>query len=73
MRYLREDVRTATAAVLAEVKALGGTGGIIAVTPRGDAATLFSTQAMYRAQASANGTRIVAIYADELGADAAAD
>ena len=67
IRHLGEDVRTATAAVLGEVKALGGTGGIIVVTPDGGAATLFSTRAMYRGHAAADGTRTVAIYADELG------
>ena len=73
IRYLGESVRTATAAVLAEVTALGGTGGIIAVTPDGGSATLFSTKAMYRGSVSSSAPAIVAIYADELGDTAAAD
>jgi beta-aspartyl-peptidase (threonine type) len=73
IRHLREDVATATAAVLGEVAALGGTGGIIVVTPRGDAATLFSTKAMYRGRASWAGERTVVIYADELGVGSRAD
>lgn len=73
IRHLGEDAATATTAVLAEVTQLGGTGGIIVVTPDGDATTLFSTRAMYRGRASSAGERRVAIYADELGAGSRAD
>ena len=67
IRHLREDADAATAAVLAEVTAIGGTGGIIVVTPDGDAATRFSTAAMYRGAVSSGSAPAVAIYADELG------
>jgi L-asparaginase / beta-aspartyl-peptidase len=64
MRMLGESVRTAADAVIADIGALGGTGGVIVVTPAGDAAFAFNTPGMYRGIASAEGRR-VAIYADE--------
>jgi beta-aspartyl-peptidase (threonine type) len=51
-------------AVLADIRELGGTGGMIAVAPSGEAAWGFTTRAMYRGIADAE-TRNVAIYADE--------
>ncbi len=68
IRHLGEDASAATEAVLAEVTALGGTGGIIVVTPDGGSATRFSTKAMYRGSVSSRGEAAVAIYGDELGA-----
>lgn len=73
IRHLGEDVAAATAAVLGEVAALGGTGGIIAATPHGGSAALFSTKAMYRGAVSSDSPPTVAIYADELGGGTAAD
>ncbi len=64
MRMLGESATTAADTVIAEVGALGGRGGVILVTPRGDAAWSFNTPGMYRGMASADGNR-VAIYADE--------
>jgi beta-aspartyl-peptidase (threonine type) len=64
MRMLGEDVRTAADIVIGDVGALGGSGGVIVVTPDGDAAFAFNTPGMYRGIASAEGRR-VAIYADE--------
>jgi len=51
-------------AVLADIRSLGGTGGLIAVTPDGEAVWGFTTPAMYRGTADESG-RCVAIYADE--------
>ena len=51
-------------AVMAEVKTLGGAGGIILVTPWGEPVFSFTTPGMYRGQASPEG-RSVAIYGDE--------
>lgn len=48
MKYLSEDVNTATRAVLAEVGALGGDGGLIAIDPHGNIAMNFNAQGMYR-------------------------
>ena len=64
MRMLGEDVQTAADTVIGEVGALGGAGGVIVVTPAGDAAFAFNTPGMYRGIASAESRR-VAIYADE--------
>nr|WP_294851006.1 isoaspartyl peptidase/L-asparaginase [uncultured Sphingomonas sp.] len=51
--------------VLGEVKALGGTGGVIVMTPEGDALFSFNTAGMYRGRASSDGKAEVAIYGDE--------
>ena len=50
--------------VLAEVKSLGGNGGLIAVAPSGEAAWGFTTPGMYRGIAGP-GSRQVAIYDEE--------
>ena len=59
-----EPLQQALDGVLAEIKALGGTGGMIAVAPSGEAAWGFTTPAMYRGMADANG-RLVAVHADD--------
>jgi beta-aspartyl-peptidase (threonine type) len=60
----REPLQQAVDAVLADIAALGGKGGLIAVSPQGEAAWGFTTPGMYRGRADAAG-RVVAIYADE--------
>ena len=52
-------------AVMAEVKALGGTGGTIVAGPDGDLVWAFTTPGMNRGRASSDGQRLVAIYGDE--------
>jgi beta-aspartyl-peptidase (threonine type) len=64
MRMLGESAAVAADKVIADVGSLGGSGGVILVTPEGDASWAFNTPGMYRGLASAEGTR-VAIYADE--------
>jgi beta-aspartyl-peptidase (threonine type) len=64
MRMKGESARAAADAVIAEVGALGGSGGVIVVAPSGDAGWSFNTPGMYRGIATARGRR-VAIYADE--------
>jgi beta-aspartyl-peptidase (threonine type) len=64
VRLLGEPLQTALDTVLADVEALGGKGGLIAVAPNGDAAWGFTTPAMYRGMADAAG-RAVAIYSEE--------
>ena len=59
-----EPLQQALDAVLADVAALGGKGGLIAVAPSGEAAWGFTTPAMYRGMADADG-RKVAIYGAE--------
>ena len=63
MRLGGEQLQAALDAVLSDVKALGGTGGLIAVAPTGEAAWGFTTPGMYRGVASPGG-REVAIYAE---------
>ena len=65
VRLLGESLDAATDAVLAEVTALGGTGGVIVTSPAGEAIWRFSTPGMNRAAQSSDGTRHIAIYGDE--------
>ena len=64
MRMLGEDAATAADRTIADVGKLGGSGGVIVVTPRGDAAYAFNTPGMYRGMAGPEG-KTVAIYGDE--------
>lgn len=59
-----EDTREVVDGVIAELGELGGTGGVIVVTPWGEGLYSFNTPGMYRGQASPSG-RSVAIYGDE--------
>lgn len=63
MRIGGEGLQAALDAVLADVKLLGGTGGLIAVAPGGESAWGFTTPGMYRAVAGPDG-RQVAIYSE---------
>ncbi|RKE43751.1 MULTISPECIES: isoaspartyl peptidase/L-asparaginase [unclassified Sphingomonas] len=65
VRFAGESLQVAADAVLADVKALGGTGGVIVTGPDGDMAWGFNTVGMYRGTASSAGSRTVAIYANE--------
>jgi beta-aspartyl-peptidase (threonine type) len=64
IRHHGESARDAADAVIAEVGELGGSGGVIVVTPGGEAAWAFNTPGMYRGVAGPEGRR-VAIYGDE--------
>ena len=59
-----ESLQEALDGVLADIADLGGKGGLIAVTPDGEAAWGFTTPAMYRGMADASG-RTVRVYSDE--------
>ena len=59
-----ESLQQALDAVLADIDALGGKGGLIAVAPNGDAAWGFTTPAMYRGMADASG-RVVRVYSND--------
>ncbi|WP_242116712.1 isoaspartyl peptidase/L-asparaginase family protein [Sphingomonas lacusdianchii] len=65
IRFAGEDLQTAADTVLAETRALGGTGGVIVAGPDGDVAWSFTTPGMYRGRAGSDGTRRTAIYGDE--------
>ena len=65
VRLLGDPVGQAADAVLAEVTALGGTGGLIVVGGDGTTAWRFTTPGMNRATVGADGTRRVALFGDE--------
>ncbi len=64
IRLAVQSPQAAADAVMAEVKALGGEGGVILVTPGGETIYAFNSAGMYRGTADASG-RSVAIYSDE--------
>jgi L-asparaginase / beta-aspartyl-peptidase len=64
IRLSGESGQSAADAVMAEVKALGGDGGVILVTPRGEMVYSFNTVGMYRGKADGSG-RSVALYSEE--------
>ncbi len=51
--------------VMEDVRVLGGDGGVILVTPSGEALYSFNTSGMYRGRATSQGVNEVAIYSDE--------
>ena len=59
-----QSLQDALDAVLEDIRALGGKGGLIAVAPNGDAAWGFTTPAMYRGMADASG-QTVRIYSED--------
>lgn len=63
MRFGERDAQAAADAVMAEVKALGGDGGVIVVSPDGQMVYSFNTPGMYRGKADAKG-RSVGLYAE---------
>ncbi|SOB86705.1 beta-aspartyl-peptidase (threonine type) [Sphingomonas guangdongensis] len=65
VRFAGETLKQAGDTVMAETKALGGSGGVILTGPRGEIAWSFNTPGMYRGHVSAGGKRVVAIYGDE--------
>lgn len=65
VRLLGETLDQAAQVVFAELKDMGGVGGVILAAPNGESHWLFNTPAMYRGVARADGTRHVAIYGGE--------
>jgi L-asparaginase / beta-aspartyl-peptidase len=65
IRLAGDGAQAAADAVLAEIAALGGSGGVIVVTPAGEAVFAFTTPGMYRARTDSAGQHEVAIYGDE--------
>jgi beta-aspartyl-peptidase (threonine type) len=64
LRFGGESLQQALDAVLEDIEALGGRGGLIAVSPTGETAWGFTTPAMYRGVAGP-GERRVAIYSED--------
>lgn len=62
MLYLHETLATAARAALGQVKALGGTGGLIAVDSRGRVALPFNTQGMYRGYIRGQGEFVTRVF-----------
>lgn len=48
-----------------DLTAIGGDGGVIVMSPRGEAGWSYNTSGMYRARASSNGPRSVGVFKDE--------
>ncbi|GAA0307397.1 isoaspartyl peptidase/L-asparaginase [Sphingomonas oligophenolica] len=65
VRLAGEPIQAAADAVMAEVKALGGRGGVIVTGPGGETVWSFNTAGMFRAMADSSGARRIAIYGDE--------
>jgi beta-aspartyl-peptidase (threonine type) len=65
VRLLGEGVADAARTVIAEVGAIGGAGGVIAMSPGGGATWAFNTSGMYRGSVACDAAARVAIYADE--------
>jgi len=66
VRLAGEPLQAAADAVMAEVKALGGRGGVIVTGPDGETVWSFNTSGMFRAAIDSNGARRIAIYGDEV-------
>ena len=64
MRLSGASAKAAGDAVMDEVKALGGSGGVIVVSPKGEMSWSFNTPGMYRGKADKGG-RVTALYGDE--------
>ena len=62
MEYGRMNLAEAARAVIDKVKALGGTGGLIAIDRDGNIALPFNTTGMYRGYVDVDGQRLIAIY-----------
>lgn len=62
MRFLGESAQQAANAVIAEVGAMGGDGGVIVAAPDGSTAFAFNTPGLYRGRADHTGWRETAIF-----------
>jgi L-asparaginase / beta-aspartyl-peptidase len=65
VRFNREKIVQAADTVMADVKALGGSGGVIVVHPDGSGGWSFNTPGMHRGRISSTKPAEVAIYGDE--------
>lgn len=65
IRFKGETPGAAAAAVMDEVAALGGDGGVIVAAPGGETAWRYNTPGMYRGRVTSAGGKMVAIYRDE--------
>ena len=63
MRMKRESAQVAADAVIAEMAALGGSGGVIVAAPDGTTVFSFNTPGMHRARADSNGLSETGVFA----------
>jgi len=68
MRYGGEALAAAAEAVVAELEAVGGSGGLIAVDNAGNVALPFNSAGMYRGRIGTDGVAWTGIYREELQA-----
>ena len=66
MRLAGEDLDAATAATMAALEAVGGTGGLIAVDRAGRVALPFNTRGMYRGVVGLDGAARTGLYGEAL-------
>lgn len=59
-----EEIVSAARTVMADVAAMGGSGGVIVVSPSGEAGWHFTTPGMFRGRVSSDGAAEVGIYGD---------
>jgi len=65
VRLAGESIQVAADTVMAQVRALGGSGGVIVTGPAGEAVWSFTTPGMFRGRAGSGLEREVSIYGDE--------
>ena len=65
IRMAGEAAQTATEAILAEIGAMDGVGGIIFATPAGETGFAFTTPGLFRGRADSGGLREVAIFRED--------
>lgn len=65
LRFTGESAQVAADTVMTELGEMGGDGGVILVTPDGQAVYSFNTPGMYRGRANNEGLREVAIFRED--------
>ncbi|NCU12627.1 MAG: isoaspartyl peptidase/L-asparaginase, partial [Sphingomonadaceae bacterium] len=65
LRFAGESAQVAADTVMTELGEMGGDGGVIVVTPDGQAVYSFNTPGMYRGRANSEGLREVAIFRED--------
>lgn len=65
LRFTGESAQVAADEVMTELGEMGGDGGVILVTPDGQAVYSFNTPGMYRGRANSEGLREVAIFRED--------
>jgi L-asparaginase / beta-aspartyl-peptidase len=66
MRLAGQSLAQAADAVVAELGAIGGSGGVIAVDAAGNVSLPFNSEGMYRGIAAADGRMLTGVYREEL-------